>query len=115
MSVTSSFLRHQGLPGKSSSPTSATGSWWRKKELVTDICYWFLGPSSFLRHQGLPGLQAQKWVATENVSASPMVTGTPLAIVTIGLALTFSVATHFWACNPGKPWWRKKELGPRNQ
>ena len=30
--------------------------------------------------------------------------------VTLGLALTFSVATHFWACNPGKPWWRKKEL-----
>ena len=30
--------------------------------------------------------------------------------VTIGLALVFSVLTHFWACNPGKPWWRKKEL-----
>jgi sterol desaturase/sphingolipid hydroxylase (fatty acid hydroxylase superfamily) len=30
--------------------------------------------------------------------------------VTIALALTFSVATHFWACNPGKPWWRKREL-----
>ena len=30
--------------------------------------------------------------------------------VTIGLALVFSVLTHFWACNPGKPWWRKREL-----
>src|SRR5881398_1152336 len=30
--------------------------------------------------------------------------------VTIALALVFSVLTHFWACNPGKPWWRKKEL-----
>jgi sterol desaturase/sphingolipid hydroxylase (fatty acid hydroxylase superfamily) len=30
--------------------------------------------------------------------------------VTIALALVFSVLTHFWACNPGKPWWRKREL-----
>ena len=30
--------------------------------------------------------------------------------VTIGLALVFSVLTHFWACNPGTPWWRKREL-----
>ena len=30
--------------------------------------------------------------------------------ITIGLALVFSVLTHFWACNPGKPWWRKREL-----
>src|SRR5213078_4094654 len=30
--------------------------------------------------------------------------------VTIVLAVLFSVMTHFWACNPGKPWWRKREL-----
>jgi hypothetical protein len=30
--------------------------------------------------------------------------------ITIALALVFSVLTHFWACNPGKPWWRKREL-----
>ena len=30
--------------------------------------------------------------------------------VTIGLALLFSVLSHFWACNPGTPWWRKREL-----
>ena len=30
--------------------------------------------------------------------------------VTLALALTFSVLAHFWACNPGKPWWRKREL-----
>ena len=30
--------------------------------------------------------------------------------VTIGLAVVFSVLAHFWACNPGKPWWRKSEL-----
>jgi sterol desaturase/sphingolipid hydroxylase (fatty acid hydroxylase superfamily) len=30
--------------------------------------------------------------------------------ITIVLALVFSVLTHFWACNPGTPWWRKREL-----
>lgn len=30
--------------------------------------------------------------------------------ITIMLALTFSVLTYFWACNPGKPWWRKTEI-----
>ena len=30
--------------------------------------------------------------------------------VTIALALLFSVLAHFWACNPGTPWWRKREL-----
>src|SRR6266702_6003451 len=44
--------------------------------------------SSFLRHQGLPGLQAQKWVATENVSASPRVTGTTLAMVWPNISTT---------------------------
>jgi sterol desaturase/sphingolipid hydroxylase (fatty acid hydroxylase superfamily) len=30
--------------------------------------------------------------------------------ITIVLALTFSVATHFWACNPGTSWWHKRGL-----
>ena len=30
--------------------------------------------------------------------------------VTIALGLVFTVLSHFWACNPGKPWWRKREL-----
>src|SRR5437762_12117825 len=30
--------------------------------------------------------------------------------VTIVLALVFSVLAYFWACNPGTPWWRKREL-----
>jgi sterol desaturase/sphingolipid hydroxylase (fatty acid hydroxylase superfamily) len=30
--------------------------------------------------------------------------------VSIGLAVVFSVLTFFWACNPGQPWWRKREL-----
>jgi len=30
--------------------------------------------------------------------------------ITIVLALVFTVLTHFWACNPAAPWWRKREL-----
>ena len=30
--------------------------------------------------------------------------------VTLALAVVFSVLSYFWACNPGNPWWRKKEL-----
>jgi sterol desaturase/sphingolipid hydroxylase (fatty acid hydroxylase superfamily) len=30
--------------------------------------------------------------------------------VTLALALVFTVLSHFWACNPGKPRWRKREL-----
>src|ERR1700741_2714966 len=32
--------------------------------------------------------------------------GVPITIV---LAVVFSVLTHFWACNPGTPWWGKRE------
>jgi hypothetical protein len=30
--------------------------------------------------------------------------------VSIALAAAFTVLTFFWACNPGRPWWRKREL-----
>jgi sterol desaturase/sphingolipid hydroxylase (fatty acid hydroxylase superfamily) len=30
--------------------------------------------------------------------------------ITIALALVFSTLSYFWACNPGTPWWRKREL-----
>ena len=30
--------------------------------------------------------------------------------VTLVLAVVFSILSYFWACNPGNPWWRKKEL-----
>jgi sterol desaturase/sphingolipid hydroxylase (fatty acid hydroxylase superfamily) len=30
--------------------------------------------------------------------------------VTFALAVLFSVLSHFWACNPGRSWWRKREL-----
>jgi sterol desaturase/sphingolipid hydroxylase (fatty acid hydroxylase superfamily) len=29
---------------------------------------------------------------------------------TIGLALIFTVLNHYWACNPGPPWWQKREI-----
>ncbi|CCD86818.1 conserved membrane protein of unknown function [Bradyrhizobium sp. ORS 285] len=30
--------------------------------------------------------------------------------ITLVVAVVFSVLSHFWACNPGKPWWQKREL-----
>jgi sterol desaturase/sphingolipid hydroxylase (fatty acid hydroxylase superfamily) len=30
--------------------------------------------------------------------------------ISILLGLVFAVLTFFWACNPGSPWWRKREL-----
>jgi sterol desaturase/sphingolipid hydroxylase (fatty acid hydroxylase superfamily) len=30
--------------------------------------------------------------------------------VSIALGLAFAVLSHFWSCNPGKPWWRKREI-----
>jgi sterol desaturase/sphingolipid hydroxylase (fatty acid hydroxylase superfamily) len=33
-----------------------------------------------------------------------------LVPITLVLASVFSLLCHFWACNPGAPWWRKREL-----
>jgi sterol desaturase/sphingolipid hydroxylase (fatty acid hydroxylase superfamily) len=30
--------------------------------------------------------------------------------ISIGLAALFTILTWFWACNPGKPWWHKRDL-----
>src|SRR5712691_5605142 len=30
--------------------------------------------------------------------------------VLIALGAAFAVLSFFWACNPGRPWWRKREL-----
>ena len=30
--------------------------------------------------------------------------------ISLGLAIMFTVLTSFWACNPGKPWWRKDDI-----
>src|SRR5258708_5562398 len=32
------------------------------------------------------------------------------ALILLGLGTVFGVLTHFWACNPGRPWWRKHGL-----
>jgi sterol desaturase/sphingolipid hydroxylase (fatty acid hydroxylase superfamily) len=33
-----------------------------------------------------------------------------LVPVTIVLGIVFAVLSFFWSCNPGRPWWRKREL-----
>ena len=30
--------------------------------------------------------------------------------MSLGLAAVFTVLTWFWACNPGRPWWRKADI-----
>src|SRR5437588_12885657 len=30
--------------------------------------------------------------------------------ITFALAVVFTVLEHFWACNAGAPWWRKREI-----
>lgn len=30
--------------------------------------------------------------------------------ISIGLGIVFALLTHWSACNPGRPWWRKREL-----
>ena len=30
--------------------------------------------------------------------------------VSLALALVFTVLSFFWSCNPGRPWWRKRDL-----
>src|SRR6266478_7044792 len=38
------------------------------------------------------------------------VTVVKIVPVWIALGAVFTVLTFFWACNPGQPWWRKREL-----
>src|SRR5258705_5041955 len=30
--------------------------------------------------------------------------------ISIALGIVFAALTYFWSCNPGRPWWRKREL-----
>jgi len=30
--------------------------------------------------------------------------------ISIALAAVFTILTSFWACNPGRPWWRKSDI-----
>ena len=32
------------------------------------------------------------------------------AAILLPIGAVFTVLTHFWACNPGRPWWRKRGL-----
>ena len=38
------------------------------------------------------------------------VTVMKLLPILLVLGIVFAVLTFFWACNPGRPWWRKREL-----
>ena len=33
-----------------------------------------------------------------------------LVPITIALGIAFAFLTHWSACNPGQPWWRKREI-----
>ena len=37
-------------------------------------------------------------------------TFTRIIPISIGMAVVFTVLTSLWACNPGKPWWRKSDI-----
>jgi hypothetical protein len=30
--------------------------------------------------------------------------------ISIALGIVFALLTHWSACNPGRPWWRKREI-----
>jgi sterol desaturase/sphingolipid hydroxylase (fatty acid hydroxylase superfamily) len=53
-----------------------------------------------------PGLAEELLSVVVNVGQTFM-KGLP---VSIGLAAVFTVLTSFWACNPGRPWWAKRDL-----
>jgi sterol desaturase/sphingolipid hydroxylase (fatty acid hydroxylase superfamily) len=38
------------------------------------------------------------------------VTAVRLLPILLVLGAVFAVLSYFWACNPGRPWWRKREL-----
>ena len=33
-----------------------------------------------------------------------------LVPISIGFGIVFALLTHWSACNPGRPWWRKREI-----
>ena len=51
-------------------------------------------------------MNQELWAFIVNVGETFM-KGVPIALA---LAVVFTVLTWFWACNPGRPWWRKPDL-----
>jgi sterol desaturase/sphingolipid hydroxylase (fatty acid hydroxylase superfamily) len=49
---------------------------------------------------------------TETLAVTKVVGETMVRLVpiTIALGLVFAILTHWSACNPGRPWWRKREI-----
>jgi sterol desaturase/sphingolipid hydroxylase (fatty acid hydroxylase superfamily) len=50
------------------------------------------------------------WEEAFAVVHSMGVTMMKLLPILLVLGVTFAVLSYFWACNPGRPWWRKREL-----
>ena len=48
-----------------------------------------------------------EFYAALHVAGATLIALVPTTIV---LGIVFAALTHFSACNPGKPWWRKKEI-----
>jgi sterol desaturase/sphingolipid hydroxylase (fatty acid hydroxylase superfamily) len=46
-------------------------------------------------------------VAVAHNAGATVMTLLPILLI---LGAAFAVLSHFWACNPGRPWWRKREL-----
>lgn len=51
-------------------------------------------------------------MGSEILAVIQSIGGTVLKLFPILLVLgaTFAMLSYFWACNPGRPWWRKREL-----
>jgi sterol desaturase/sphingolipid hydroxylase (fatty acid hydroxylase superfamily) len=61
---------------------------------------------------GAPAAQAPTFMYQELLSfiIGCGQTFTKILPISLGLAIVFTVLTAFWACNPGKPWWRKSDI-----
>src|SRR5258705_5819693 len=64
----------------------------------------FQRPNSF--RDECPVMLAEIIAVIESMGATMM----RLLPTMLVLGVVFAVLTHFWACNPGRPWWRKREL-----
>src|SRR5215475_10386016 len=49
----------------------------------------------------------EEFIAVIHSIGMTLIKSVPIALA---LGVGFAVLTQFWACNPGRPWWRKGEL-----
>jgi sterol desaturase/sphingolipid hydroxylase (fatty acid hydroxylase superfamily) len=55
---------------------------------------------------GMPGMN-EELVSVITTVGETVMRNVPISIA---LAAVFTILTQFWACNPGKPWWQKRDL-----